>query len=100
MAKKALILNNTVVDVTETEFEVHSSLTWMDCSDSCVAGWTLVDGILTAPAAEPEWSYDRKRRNEYPDFREYLDGIVKGDNTQIDTYKAACQAVKDKYPKE
>jgi hypothetical protein len=40
------------------------------------------------------------RANEYPDFKEYLDGIVKGDQAQIDKYIADCLAVKDKYPKE
>lgn len=43
--------------------------------------------------------YKFLRANEYPDFKEYLDGIVKGDQSQIDAYIAACQAVKDKYPK-
>ena len=44
MAKKVLILNNEVVDVADTAFEVHSSLTWMDCSDDSVnTRWTLVD---------------------------------------------------------
>jgi hypothetical protein len=40
------------------------------------------------------------RANEYPDFKEYLDGIVKGDNTQIQKYINDCLAVKAKYPKE
>ena len=40
-----------------------------------------------------------KRANEYPDFREYLDGIVKGDNAQIQKYINDCLAVKAKYPK-
>jgi hypothetical protein len=44
-------------------------------------------------------AYKEKRALEYPDFRDYLDGIVKGDQTQIDAYIAACQAVKTKYPK-
>jgi hypothetical protein len=43
--------------------------------------------------------YAEKRAAEYPDFRDYLDGIVKGDQAQIDAYIAACQAVKAKYPK-
>lgn len=43
--------------------------------------------------------YKELRAKEYPDFREYLDGIVKGDQAQIDAYIAACQAVKNKYPK-
>jgi len=44
-------------------------------------------------------AYKIARAAEYPDFREYLDGIVKGDQAQIDAYIAACQAVKNKYPK-
>jgi len=43
--------------------------------------------------------YQRDRTNEYPDFKEYLDGIVKGDQSQIDKYIADCLAVKAKYPK-
>jgi hypothetical protein len=44
--------------------------------------------------------YQRDRSNEYPDFKDYLDGIVKGDQAQIDKYIADCLAVKAKYPKE
>ena len=40
------------------------------------------------------------RAKEYPDFREYLDGIVKGDNDQVQKYINDCLAVKAKYPKE
>lgn len=43
--------------------------------------------------------YKRKRAAEYPDFRDYLDGIVKGDTTQVQAYRDACLAVKAKYPK-
>jgi len=44
-------------------------------------------------------AYIARREAEYPDFKEYLDGIVKGDQAQIDKYIADCQAVKTKYPK-
>ena len=43
--------------------------------------------------------YQRDRAKEYPDFKEYLDGIVKGDQAQIDKYIADCLAIKTKYPK-
>ena len=46
MAKKALILNNKVVDVCDATFEVHSDLSWMDCEDTVVVGYELVDGVL------------------------------------------------------
>jgi len=44
-------------------------------------------------------SYIAKRQAEYPSFTDYLDGIAKGDQAQIDKYIADCQAVKAKYPK-
>lgn len=43
--------------------------------------------------------YQRKRTAEYPPITDYIDGVVKGDQAQIDAYIAACQAVKAKYPK-
>lgn len=52
---------------------------------------------MTNIADLPE--YQRLRLEEYPDFREYLDGWVKGDDEQLKRYAAACQAVKLKYPK-
>jgi len=54
----------------------------------------------TAQEREPiELSYADKRVAEYPPMTDYLDGVVKGDQAQIDAYIAACQAVKAKYPK-
>lgn len=62
-------------------------------------GWVLED----IPQSEPEPvyvpTYADLRAMEYPPMTDYLDGIVKGDQAQIDAYIAACQAVKAKYPK-
>jgi hypothetical protein len=44
-------------------------------------------------------AYKAKRIAEYPPITDYLDGIVKGDQAQIDKYIADCLAVKAKYPK-
>ena len=44
-------------------------------------------------------AYIAKRAAEYPNVTEYLDGVVKGDQAQIDKYIADCLAVKAKYPK-
>jgi hypothetical protein len=44
-------------------------------------------------------AYKVKRASEYPPITDYLDGVVKGDQAQIDKYIADCQAVKAKYPK-
>ena len=44
-------------------------------------------------------AYIAKRQAEYPPMTDYLDGIAKGDQAQINKYIADCQAVKAKYPK-
>jgi hypothetical protein len=43
--------------------------------------------------------YIAKRAVEYPPITDYIDGVVKGDQDQIDKYIADCLAVKTKYPK-
>lgn len=45
-------------------------------------------------------AYIAKRVAEYPPITDYLDGVVKGNQAQIDKYIADCLAVKAKYPKE
>ena len=47
---------------------------------------------------DPE-AYKNKRAKEYPSIIDYIDGVVKGDQAQINKYIADCQAVKAKYPK-
>lgn len=44
-------------------------------------------------------AYKQKRLAEYPPMADYLDGIVKGDDTQVQKYIDDCLAVKAKYPK-
>jgi hypothetical protein len=53
----------------------------------------LVDAEIT------KTEYKRQRVAEYPPVTDYIDGVVKGDQAQIDAYIAACLAVKAKYPK-
>jgi hypothetical protein len=43
--------------------------------------------------------YKRNRAREYPPITDYIDGIVKGDQAQVQAYIDACLAVKAKYPK-
>ena len=54
---------------------------------------------LSAPFVEPQLSYADKRKNEYPPIEDYIDGVVKGDQTQINEYIQKCLEVKAKYPK-
>lgn len=48
---KALISENKVIQLEASEFEVHSSLTWMDAPVGCEIGWVLNGGVLEAPTA-------------------------------------------------
>ena len=51
---KALIFNNKVVDVQATEFEVHSSMQWVDCDDTVKIGFSYDGSTFTSyePTAE------------------------------------------------
>jgi hypothetical protein len=65
--------------------------------------WVFED--IPQPEPEPEekpveLTYAEKRAAEYPPMADYIDGVVKGDQAQIDAYIAACLAVKAKYPKD
>jgi ribosome-interacting GTPase 1 len=55
--------------------------------------------LAAAQALVAANEYKEQRASEYPDFKDYLDGIVKGDQAQIQAYIDACNAVKNKYPK-
>jgi hypothetical protein len=57
-----------------------------------------IDLAVVNAWVDPE-AYKALRAQEYPDFRDYLDGIVKGDQAQIQAYIDACNAIKAKYPK-
>tara|TARA_R110000803_G_scaffold48216_2_gene100156 strand:+ start:1912 stop:2211 length:300 start_codon:yes stop_codon:yes gene_type:complete len=94
---KALIFKNKVVDIVETAFEVSPSMSWADAPEGCQTGWLIVDGVISTP---PELAvpYAAQRSQEYPPITDYIDGVVKGDQAQIDAYISACQAVKAKYP--
>lgn len=50
---KALILDGKVVDLSETTFEVHESLTWVDCDESVKHGWLYDGETFTDPNPEP-----------------------------------------------
>lgn len=54
---------------------------------------------MTAEELLNSITYKEWRAMEYPPIEDYVDGVVKGDQAQIDAYLEACQAVKAKYPK-
>lgn len=82
----------------------ENKLYWLDENDN-PAHWLPNCTPITNEEAEAllpkpeELTYAQKRAAEYPSMTDYLDGVVKGDQAQIDAYIAACLAVKAKYPK-
>lgn len=50
-------------------------------------------------AYENSLTYAQKRVAEYPPVTDYIDGIVKGDQAQVQAYIDTCLAIKAKYPK-
>lgn len=84
--------NVVTIDDTEGAFDADGNSVTIDQS--------LVDAEITRLQAEYDsQEYARNRAKEYPAMEDYLDGVVKGDQAQIDKYIADCLAVKEKYPK-
>ena len=74
-------------------------LEWLDTEQTQPTEAEIQAEVARLQADFDAKEYQRNRAAEYPDFKDYLDGIVKGDAAQIQAYIDACQAVKAKYPK-
>jgi hypothetical protein len=81
------------------EGEDYNNLIWKDTEQTKPTLEEVTAKVAELDAEYAFTQYHRDRQAEYPNFIEYLDGIVKGDQAQIDKYIADCQAVKAKYPK-
>jgi hypothetical protein len=55
--------------------------------------------VALAKAEFAATGYISQRQAAYPPIEDYIDGIVKGDTAQVQTYVDACLAVKAQYPK-
>jgi len=76
------------------------TLEWLDSKQTEPTQAEIDAEVIRLQAEYDSQAYARSRALEYPPATDYLDGIVKGDQAQVDKYIADCQAVKDKYPKE
>ena len=106
-----VLSDNTVVVVNngipEDEFIAANPTGGFRAIDALPASaskkWKLVGNEIVSDAdADLQLEanmYRDARAAEYPPITDYLDGVVKGDQAQINKYIADCQAVKDKYPK-
>jgi hypothetical protein len=77
----------------------YDTLIWQDANTQPPTLEEVNAEIARLEAEYTATQYKRDRAKEYPDFKDYLDGIVKGDNAQVQAYIDACLAVKAKYPK-
>ena len=83
----------------------NNDLFWLDAGDD-PAKWLPecveitdeeAEEIRTSKIVLP--TYQELRAAEYPPMSDYLDGIVKNDQDQVQAYIDACLAVKAKFPK-
>jgi len=84
-AIRALYTNVVSIDDGTGAFDAQGNQVEIDMD--AVNAWT-----------DPE-AYKAQRQREYPPMTDYLDGIAKGDQAQINKYIADCLAVKERYPK-
>ena len=95
---KSILAINNKAEVTVNANDINQ-ITWHN-GTTPIDNQTILNKQQELIAAYENNEYKRNRSKEYPDFKEYLDGIVKGDDAQIQKYINDCLAVKVKYPKE
>ena len=95
---KSILAINPNAQVSVNAEDINQ-ITWLNDTQPIPANQILAKQIELITEYNSN-QYQRDRAKEYPDFKDYLDGIVKGDQAQIDKYIADCLAVKAKYPKE
>ena len=99
---KALILDGKVVDISETEFEVHSSCTWVECDDNVTLGWTY-DGstfttneiTLTAEQKLGDLRVERDKRLKMTDWIVIKEREEGGSVSNFADWKTYRQALRD-----
>jgi len=89
---------NNSAEFTYNDEDINT-INWINGTQP-IAKELILEKVAELQAEYDSKEYQRNRENEYPDFKEYLDGIVKDDDAQIQKYINDCLAVKAKYPKE
>jgi len=98
---KALLNGDIVIEVAETEFEVHNSLVWVDAPANCVVDkWGMLDGTLQLlPEVEETNTYDVSRTYAYPSLQDQADMAYWDRKNGTTTLDDAIAAVKAEFPK-
>jgi len=95
---KAILAINPKAQVSVNEEDINQ-ITWHNGTQP-ISNDAILAKQAELKAEYQSNKYQRQRAKEYPDFKEYLDGIVKGDDAQIQKYINDSLTVKAKYPKE
>ena len=100
---KALILNGKVVDLHKTEFEVHSSMSWVDCDDKVDVGWTY-DGKtfktnVIELTAEQKLNALRTERNKFLRMSDWTQNrdVTLSNDADWKTYRQALRDITKDY---
>ena len=102
--KRGLVFENKIIDVKESDFEVHSSMRWIDVSDSCEIGWEVVNNQAiepNGPTAEELLSDLRLMRNTKLRKSDWL--VTRASEQGIDiplewkTYRQALRDITNTY---
>lgn len=87
--------------------DIHNAILILNPTVTVIRGETAYDAdgneVAYDKAAVQAYvdahAYIAKRAAEFPPITDYIDGVVKGDQAQIDKYIADCLAVKARHPK-
>lgn len=82
--------------------ESYSGLQWSDTGTSKPTEEEIAAEIELIKAELAATQYQRDRKTEYPGWEVLADALYwqsRGDNTKMDAYLAACDAVKERHPK-
>ena len=100
---KALIFQNKVVDVSETEFDVHSGMSWVDCDDNVKIGFSYNGSsfVSNAPSSDEVAATNlqllRKRRNQLLKETDYLALSDQTLSSNMSTYRQALRDITKTY---
>jgi hypothetical protein len=98
--------------INDSTYEISYDVTEINDNKENIVTKTFIIGVtnesqidemaqITINGTYPELNtpYSILRQQAYPPITDYLDGIVKNDQTQIQKYINDCLAVKTKFPK-
>ena len=84
----------------KSQFAIRGDvIEWLDSEQTQPSKSDIDAEVIRLQAEYDSLEYARKRKAEYPPMADYLDAIVKDDDTQKQKYINDCKAVKEKYPK-